>query len=135
MVLAIVWCDTLAPYVAVRCRGISRVVMPLGQMLTLMSSKCTSRRVPLETSPDRMCHYGALGTSRFTGPAKGGGNTGLPTSEDLVECRFARSRLNGLWMSDITEHSNREGKIYGCCVMDICSHRIVRWSIDTVRDS
>jgi len=69
------------------------------------------------------------------GPAKARKNTGIPTSDDLVERRFARSRLNELWVSDITEHPTREGKIYCCCVMDTCSRRIVGWSIDTVQDS
>jgi transposase InsO family protein len=57
----------------------------------------------------------------------------VPTSDDLVERRFARSRLNELWVSDITEYPTREGKVY-CCVMDTCSRRIVGWSIDTVQD-
>jgi len=55
--------------------------------------------------------------------------------DDLVERRFAPSRLNELWVSDITEHPMREGKVYCCCVMDTCSRRIDRWSIDTVQGS
>jgi len=68
------------------------------------------------------------------GSAKARKNTGIPTSDDLVERRFARSRLNELWVSDITEHPTREGKVYCCCVIDTCSRRIVGWSIDTVQD-
>lgn len=75
------------------------------------------------------------GLHGLPGPAKARKNTGIPTSDDLVERRFARSRLNELWVSDITEHPTREGKVYCCCVMDTCSRRIVGWSIDTVQDS
>ena len=75
------------------------------------------------------------GIQGLPGPAKARKNTGVPTSDDLVERRFARSRLNELWVSDITEHPTRQGKVYCCCVMDTCSRRIVGWSIDTVQDS
>ncbi|WP_436760855.1 transposase [Streptosporangium sp. V21-05] len=35
-----------------------------------------------------------------------------------------------MWVTDITEHSTREGKVYCCVVLDVYSHRVVRWSID-----
>jgi putative transposase len=60
---------------------------------------------------------------------------GIPTSDDLVNRQFARDGLNELWVTDITEHPTREGKVYCCCVLDTCSRRIVGWSIDTVQDS
>ena len=75
------------------------------------------------------------GIHGLPGPAKTRKVKGLPTGDDLVERRFARSRLNELWVSDITEHPTREGKVYCCAVMDTCSRRIVGWSIDTVQDS
>jgi putative transposase len=56
-------------------------------------------------------------------------------SDDLVNRQFAREDLNELWVSDITEHRTKEGKIYRCCVLDTCSRRIVGWSIDSVQDS
>jgi transposase InsO family protein len=43
--------------------------------------------------------------------------------------------LDELWVSDITEHPTREGKVYCCCVLDTCSRRIVGWSIDSVQDT
>jgi putative transposase len=42
------------------------------------------------------------------------------TSEDLVCRDFARNAPNQLWLTDITEHPTREGKVY-CCV--VCSTR------------
>lgn len=50
---------------------------------------------------------------------------------DLVERDFARSGPNQLWVTDITEHPTREGKVYCCVVLDTYSHRVVGWSIDT----
>jgi len=47
-----------------------------------------------------------------------------------VERTFARSGPNQLWVTDITEHPTREGKIYCCAVLDTYSRRVVGWSID-----
>ena len=34
-----------------------------------------------------------------------------------------------LWLTDITEHWTGEGKLYLCAVKDVCSNRIVGYSI------
>jgi len=34
-----------------------------------------------------------------------------PTAEDLVDRQFNRDRPNELWVTDITEHPTREGKV------------------------
>ena len=60
---------------------------------------------------------------------------GAPSADDLVDRKFARSGLDELWVTDITEHRTREGKVYCCAVMDTCSRRIVGWSIDSVQDA
>ena len=52
------------------------------------------------------------------------------TTEDLVNRQFARPGPNQLWMTDITEHPTREGKLYCCVVLDAFSRRIVGWSLD-----
>ena len=44
----------------------------------------------------------------------------LAPSDDLVNRRFARSGLTELWVTDITEHRTKEGKICCCCVLDTC---------------
>ena len=49
---------------------------------------------------------------------------------DLVERNFSRSGPNQLWVTDITEHPTREGKVYCCVVLDTYSRRVVGWSID-----
>jgi len=52
------------------------------------------------------------------------------TTEDLVNRDFRRSGPNQLWMTDITEHPTREGRLYCCVVLDAFSRRIVGWSLD-----
>ncbi len=52
------------------------------------------------------------------------------TATDLVNRQFARAGRNQLWVTDITEHPTREGKLYCAVVLDACSRRVVGWSID-----
>jgi putative transposase len=54
-----------------------------------------------------------------------------PTAGDLVERDFARDQPDRLWVTDITEHPTREGKVYCAAVLDVFSRRIVGWSIDS----
>ena len=50
---------------------------------------------------------------------------------DLVLRQFSRDAPNRLWMTDITEHPTREGKLYCCAVLDAYSRSVVGWSIDS----
>ncbi len=52
------------------------------------------------------------------------------TTEDLVQRKFGREGPNELWMTDVTEHPTREGKLYCCVVLDAWSRRVVGWSLD-----
>jgi transposase InsO family protein len=58
-----------------------------------------------------------------------------PTAEDLVNRDFARSEPNRLWLTDITEHPTREGKVYCAVVLDAFSRRVVGWAIDSSQTS
>ncbi len=69
------------------------------------------------------------------GPARVKRLRGIVTADDLVNRKFHRLRPNELWMTDITEHPTREGKLYCAAVMDAFSRRIVGWSIDSRQDS
>jgi putative transposase len=60
-----------------------------------------------------------------------GSRLGNVTSLDLVRRAFRREAPNQLWMTDITEHPTREGKVYCCIVLDAFSRMIVGWSIDS----
>ena len=57
------------------------------------------------------------------------GIPGAATAEDLVDRQFRRTRPNELWLTDITEHPTREGKVYCAVVLDAFSRRVVGWSI------
>jgi putative transposase len=52
-------------------------------------------------------------------------------SLDLVRRRFTADAPDRLWMTDITEHPTREGKVYCCTVLDAFSRMVVGWSIDS----
>ena len=67
-----------------------------------------------------------LPTKRKSKPTK----TRRATTADLVNRDFARQGPNQLWMTDITEHPTREGKVYCCVVLDAWSRKVVGWSID-----
>jgi putative transposase len=56
-----------------------------------------------------------------------------PTAVDLVDRHFARPAPNQLWVTDVTEHPTREGKIYCAVVLDVHSRRVVGWSIDSAQ--
>jgi transposase InsO family protein len=56
-----------------------------------------------------------------------------PTASDLVNRSFARKQPNQLWVTDITEHFTREGKVYCAVVLDTFSRRVVGWSIDSTQ--
>jgi putative transposase len=59
-----------------------------------------------------------------------GAKVSTVSSLDLVGRVFCRDRPNELWLTDITEHATREGKIYCCVVLDTFSRRVVGWSVD-----
>jgi transposase InsO family protein len=62
-----------------------------------------------------------------------GARVGNVTSLDLVRREFRRAGRNQLWMTDITEHPTREGKVYCCVVLDAFSRLVVGWSIDSTQ--
>jgi transposase InsO family protein len=55
----------------------------------------------------------------------------VPTAGDHVKRQFSRDAPNHLWVTDITEHHSREGKIYCAVVLDAFSRRVVGWAIDS----
>jgi putative transposase len=55
---------------------------------------------------------------------------GVATAGHRVQRQFRRDRPDQLWVTDITEHRTREGKVYCAVVLDAWSRRVVGWSID-----
>ena len=60
-----------------------------------------------------------------------GAKLGKASALDLVRRRFTSDGPDRLWMTDITEHHTREGKLYCCAVLDAFSRMVVGWSIDS----
>ena len=69
----------------------------------------------------------------------GSGPPGPKKCKPPRECRHRggprRAQLqasapNELWLTDITEHPTREGKVYCCVVLDMYSRKVVGWAID-----
>ena len=51
--------------------------------------------------------------------------------DDLVLREFSAERPKLLCLTDISEHSTAERKVYLCAVKDACSNRIVGYSLDS----
>ena len=82
-----------------------------------------------ENRVQRLCSQQRI-TARI-GRRKGPGmRPGPAAHDDLVERDFTASALNAKWLTDITEHPIREGRLHLCAVKDGCSHRIVGYAID-----
>ena len=93
---------------------------------------CSENRV------HRLCRIGGLWASHAKKRGKNG-RPGPPVHDDLlatedehgrIRHRFTATAPNQVWLTDITEHPTREGKLYLCSVKDVFSNRIVGHSID-----
>lgn len=96
-----------------------------------------SRRVQAELTKGRGVHVSRVlvtilmhdaQIAGIPGPRKVKRLKGNPTSEDLVQRKFERSSLDELWVTDITEHPTREGKVFCCCVLSTHSGLVHRLS-------
>jgi transposase InsO family protein len=58
-----------------------------------------------------------------------GTKPGPPVFDDFVQRVFRAEAPNQVWLTDITEHATKEGKLYLCAVKDLFSNRIVGYSI------
>ncbi|ALB03373.1 integrase [Kocuria palustris] len=66
---------------------------------------------------------------------KNGKRPGPAVHDDLVQREFSAGRLNQRWLTDITEHWTDEGKLYLCAIKDVCSRRIVGYSMGSRMES
>ena len=58
-----------------------------------------------------------------------GRRVGPPVFDDHVKRVFTADAPNQVWLTDITEHPTREGKLYCCAIKDVYANRIVVYSI------
>lgn len=92
-----------------------------------------------ENRVHRLCRIGGIHASHAKKKGKAG-KPGPPVHDDLlatcdehgrVRHVFSATRPNEVWLTDITEHPTKEGKLYLCAVKDVFSNRIVGYSIDS----
>lgn len=86
----------------------------------------------------KLCSANAWWSSFGKKRAKNGKKPGPPVHDDrlattdehgVTRHEFVAEHPNQVWLSDITEHWTSEGKLYLCAVKDVCSGRIVGYSI------
>ena len=78
-----------------------------------------------------MVERGLKGLPRRTAARRG--IHGAFIAADLVKRDFSGDGPNRLWVTDITEHPTREGKVFCCAVLDAFSRMVVGWSIDSTQ--
>lgn len=92
-----------------------------------------------ENRVHRLCRIAGITASHHKKRSKPG-STGPAPHDDLlavvdehgvVRHEFAADAPNKVWLWDISEHPTREGKLYICAIKDVCSNKIVGYSIDS----
>jgi transposase InsO family protein len=74
----------------------------------------------------RLCsEHRIWSTTTNKGRKSSGKSPGPAVHDDLVMRNFTAPAPDRVWLTDLTEHPTSEGKLYICCVKDVCSRRIV----------
>jgi len=68
-------------------------------------------------------------THRRFRPRTTDANHDHPIAPNLLDRRFTVQTLDTVWTSDITYIRTDEGFLYLSCIMDLCSRRIIGWSM------
>lgn len=66
---------------------------------------------------------------RFRVTTKASGS--LPVADNVLGRQFGVAAVNRVWVSDITYLATTEGWLYLAVVMDLCSRRVVGWSMSS----
>ncbi len=78
----------------------------------------------------RLCsEHRIWSTTTKKGRRSSGKRPGPAVHDDLVQRNFTAPMPDAIWLTDITEHPTAEGKLYACCIKDVCSNRIVGWAL------
>ena len=92
----------------------------------------------------RICRDNAWWSTFGKKRGKNGKKPGPAVHDDLCTVTDEKGRLRHeftaaapkeLWLTDITEHTTSEGKLYLCAVKDVFSNKIVGYSIDSIMKS
>lgn len=76
----------------------------------------------------KLCHDNGLFSSTHPQRSRKP-RSGPALHDDLVRRVFRADRPNQVWLTDITEHHTREGKLYLCAIKDVWSNRIVGYAM------
>jgi putative transposase len=77
----------------------------------------------------RLCSEHRIWSTTVKKGRKGAGKRpGPAVHDDLVQRNFSAPAPDRIWLTDLTEHATAEGKLYICCVKDVCSRRIVGYA-------
>jgi putative transposase len=97
-----------------------------GQKAELAAAKRRIRELEAELA----VHRRAAGIQGPSGRPRYRKSAPHAAAMDRVGHQFEREAPDQLWVTDITEHPTREGKVYCAVVLDTYSRRVVGWSID-----
>lgn len=78
----------------------------------------------------KLCHEAGLKSVIVKQKCKSGKSQPV-IHDDLVQREFTSKKPNQVWLTDITEHPTREGKLYLCAVKDVFSNMIVGYAMDS----
>lgn len=121
------WLTGLVNEVHIASRGTYGYRRVHAELTLGMGLTCSSRLISV-----LMTNAGIRG---LPGPKRIARLRGVATADDLVNRKFHRLAPNELWVTDITEHPTKEGKVYCAAVLDAYSRRIVGWAIDSRQDA
>jgi putative transposase len=77
----------------------------------------------------RLCsEHRIWSTTTKKGRRGAGKRPGPAVHDDLVQRNFSAPAPDRVWLTDLTEHPTAEGKLYICCIKDVCSRRIVGYA-------
>jgi putative transposase len=84
-----------------------------------------------ENRVQRLCALQRIASSILRKRRGSGKTPGPPVHDDHVNRDFHAETPDQIWLTDISEHPTLEGKLYICAVKDVCSRRIVGYTIDS----
>jgi len=93
-----------------------------------MSSNAPATSPPSGASGRLCSEHRIWSMTTKKGRKHSGKRPGPAVHDDFVQRNFTAPAPNAVWLTDITEHPTAEGKLYACCIKDVCSNRIVGWS-------
>lgn len=130
--------DALRRPPSARERADEALLEEIREIHTFSRSTYGAPRVHAELRLGRGRHVGRKRVARLMRRAgiqgvchrrKRGRRAAPATHEDLVKRKFVADAPNRLWVTDITEHPARDGRVFCCAILDVFSRRIVGWSI------